>query len=158
VDAAAGRPGVRPGRIGLVGFSIGAFAAAEVAIGDRRVGALTLEAMQPTLEQELRHDHSAHGVWSELPEVWAMRALGVRVDEVRPAERLCQLAPRPLLLVYGGADPVAPPDLAARLAHSACGPVERWIVRGGGHGGWDETATGQVDARLIAFFEGALAR
>ena len=114
--------------------------------------------MQDSLERELRHNHSAHGPFSELPELWAMRALGVRVGEVRPGEGLCALAPRPLLLVYGGADPVAPPALAGELASASCGAADVWIVPGGGHGGWDRVAPDELTSRLVGFFSRALLR
>lgn len=154
VDRVLAVPGVH--RVGLAGFSIGGFAAAGDAAGDPRVAAVALLGTQPTLDEELRNDHASCGAACGLAEVVAFRVAGVRVDEVSPVDELCRIAPRPLLLVYGGADRVAPVEGGQLLERRCCGACQLLVVPGADHGGWEAVAPGVVPARVTAFFERAL--
>ncbi len=157
IDFAATRPDVGPGSIGIVGFSIGALAAADVAIDDGRVAAIVLEAMHGSLEELVIHDYGAHGFLTELPARWTYRASGVDVADLAPGERICGLAPRPLLLIYGERDPEAPVGEGRQVLARSCGPASMWVVPGGGHGGWSGDEVGALEARLVTFFSESLA-
>lgn len=154
VDRVLATPGVHS--VGVAGFSIGGLAAAGDAAVDRRIAAVALLATQPTLEDELRNDHRSCGWPCQEAEVIAFRAAGVHVGEVSPLSQLCRIAPRPVLLVYGGADRVAPVEGGERLAQNCCGACELLVVPGADHGGWEQVAPGLVPARVTAFFARAL--
>jgi fermentation-respiration switch protein FrsA (DUF1100 family) len=66
------------------------------------------------------------------------RQFGFRFDDVHPLRDVARLAPRPLLLVHGEADPVVPLDHSLRLAAAARAAgvlVETWFLPGIGHCG-----------------------
>lgn len=153
VAFAAGKPGVRA--VGVLGFSIGGLAALDAAAGDPRIRAVAALSTCPSLATMLRREHP--GPVSGLVAVLTARALGVDVERTRPDRRLCAIAPRPVLVVEGERDPEAPPAMGAVLARGACGPVEVWPVAGGGHGDWHGPAGDAARARIVAFFEAALA-
>jgi uncharacterized protein len=154
--AFAAARGVAPGRIAAIGFSIGALAVADAALADERVGAVVLEAMCPSLEDLVSREHGRWGALSARPALWALAAAGVRVAAVNPGDRLCALAPRPVLLVHGARDAEATPAIGERLLRAACGPATLWIVPGAGHGGFDVAAPEELERRLAAFLDAAL--
>jgi dipeptidyl aminopeptidase/acylaminoacyl peptidase len=162
LDADAGarfalaQPSVRPGAVGAVGFSIGATAVAGAAADEGRFRAVALEAMSPSAEEDVRTTFSARGPLSALPAVWAARLAGVPLDEARPAARIRELRPRPVLLVYGEADPAAPAAIGRALREALGEGAQLLIVPGEGHGAWQGEAGRALGARLVAFFTGAL--
>ncbi|HTP51316.1 MAG TPA: alpha/beta hydrolase [Anaeromyxobacteraceae bacterium] len=158
VDFASADPGVAPGRLGALGFSLGALAVAAESAEDERVGALALEAGYGTMEELLRHKYGRAGAFSELPALAAARGFGLRVGEVRPLDRLGSLPPRPVLLVYGERDRVTPPAVGREFLAALGGQAELWVVPGGAHGGWERLAPDELESRLVRFFKAALLR
>jgi pimeloyl-ACP methyl ester carboxylesterase len=150
------RPEAAGVRIGAVGFSVGGIAVAEVASRDGGVAAVVLEATPPTLEDDLIADYPSNRPMERFLGVLVHRLGGVEVDDVRPVDRLCALAPRPLLLIYGSRDPVVPPSQAQRMSRAACGPTEVWIVPGAGHGRFLESDRGEFARRVVPFLRSAL--
>jgi dipeptidyl aminopeptidase/acylaminoacyl peptidase len=153
---AAAQPGVRPGAVGAIGFSIGAVAVAGAAVNGGSFRAVALEAMAPSAEEDVRETFSARGPISELPARWAAVLAGVHLDEARPAEHMSELAPRPVLLVYGEDDPAAPVKVGRALQRAAGGSTELVVIPGAGHGAWEGAQAEALAARLRAFFEAAL--
>ncbi|MGC3996255.1 MAG: alpha/beta hydrolase [Anaeromyxobacter sp.] len=156
VAFAAAQPGVRPGRLGALGFSIGALAVADEAIDDPRIAAVALVSMAPSAEADIRASYAHRGLLTQLPALWTTEALGVDVSAVRPVDRLDRLAERPVLLVYGAHDEVAPPAFGQDLLGRLRGGGELYVMPGVGHGGWDAASAAALDARVVAFFTRAL--
>jgi pimeloyl-ACP methyl ester carboxylesterase len=104
----------------------------------------------------VRLNFGSRGVFSQVPALAAARILGLRLAETRPVDRLCELRPRPVLLIYGEPDEVAPPTFAPPMLAASCGTARLWIVAGGVHGGWDRASPRELKARLKGFFEEAL--
>ncbi len=147
----AARPEVDPRRLGALGFSLGGMALALEAAGDARLAAVALAGVPPSLADLVRTDEpGARGEVSLL----ALRAAGVAVDAIRPADALCRLAPRPLLLVFGAADPAA--AAAGALRARACGPVRLVVIPGVDHQGYAAAGAARFEAALAAFLDEAL--
>jgi alpha-beta hydrolase superfamily lysophospholipase len=78
-------------------------------------------------------------IWRVPGGLAAARALtGVRLsgsvpDRDSPVEVVGQIAPAPVLLVHGSADPFFPPEEAEHLYDQAGEPKDLWIIPGGGH-------------------------
>ena len=147
---AAGRP------VGALGFSVGGIALAEVAARDPGVRAVVLEATPPTLEEDLDADCPRGWTLERWVGVMVHRLKGVQVDSVRPVDRLCAIAPRPLLLVYGEFDPGISAAQRARMLAAACGPKGLWVVPGAGHGGFLEAQPEAFEQRVVSFLATAL--
>ena len=102
---------VDPGRVAIVGYSLGAFLASTVAAGDARVGAVVLAA------------------GGDLPEETPFAALIRGVAD--PLRAVRKLAGRPLLMVNGRYDRTVRRDQAERLFAEASEPKELHWYDGG---------------------------
>jgi pimeloyl-ACP methyl ester carboxylesterase len=156
LDAAVGL--VRPltaGPVVVVGFSMGgAVALRHAAVGARPPDAVV--SVSAPSRWYIRHTGPMRRVhWMlEHPVGPAVgRALGVRLGEPwatvppTPLELMHLIAPRPLLLVHGDADPYFPTAEALSLHRAAGAHGELWIEPGMGHA---ETATSPALVDRIA--------
>lgn len=157
LDFLCAQPDVDPDRVGGIGFSIGGAALACVAAEDHRLRAVVLEATFPALRDVLRALASPAGALGCRAVVWGLRRCGVDVDAVRPVDALPRISPRPVLLIYGDQDVIVPPPLQARLIAAAREPVEVWRVLPARHQYFAEVVPDAYAARLVAFFDRALA-
>src|SRR5262249_37906574 len=62
-----------------------------------------------------------------------VRLSGYIPDRESPLEVVGQIAPVPILIVHGSADPFFPPEEAEHLYKQAGEPKDLWIMPGGGH-------------------------
>jgi uncharacterized protein len=143
--------------VGVVGFSQGAYIAAQVAPDDPRIEALVLEGAVANFREQTWHEFQRWGVLSEWPAWWARRVHGYRTSDAQPEDVVGRFH-RPLLFIGGDGDTVVPAASAGRLFALAPGPKERWIVPGAHHGDYAAAAPAEYGARLAAFFERALLR
>jgi dipeptidyl aminopeptidase/acylaminoacyl peptidase len=156
LDFVAAQPDVDPGRIGGLGFSMGAATLAEVAAEDERLRAVVIESSYATLNEVVKERVNLPGVLRDpLIRLLEWRYHG-EIDDVRPVDDLCLISPRPVFLIYGDQDTVLPPGTQQRMFAAACEPVEKWLIHGVGHVYYrDHHATG-YEERVIAFFEEGL--
>jgi dipeptidyl aminopeptidase/acylaminoacyl peptidase len=148
------RRDVAPGRVGIVGYSVGGLAGGLVAARDGRIRAVALAATFGSLSELVAAEEHA---WTA-PIAWAtLRVAGIDLDAVRLEPALCDLAPRPLLLIFGSEDTTATPALGRRLVSRACDPASLEIVPGADHAHLPAAAGERLGARLVAFFEAGLA-
>jgi uncharacterized protein len=151
------RPDVDSLRLGGLGFSMGGLIVATVAAQDPRLRAVVLEGTYSSLEDEMRHDEGKWGWWSGAVAVWTLRRAGIAIDRVRPIDQICRISPRPVLVMVGSSDSDLPVDVARRMFDAACEPKGLWIIPGATHRSYARTAGVELDRRLIAFFDQALA-
>jgi pimeloyl-ACP methyl ester carboxylesterase len=71
--------------------------------------------------------------------------------------QLHRLAPRPLLMIHGGADTYIKPEMARALFDRAHEPKELWLVDGAKHNQAFQVANGEYQRRVLAFFRSHLA-
>jgi pimeloyl-ACP methyl ester carboxylesterase len=79
---------------------------------------------------------------------WQVRARGAR----DPIDVVDRIAPRPLLIVHGGADALIPVDNAYALYERAGQPKELWVVPGVEHARVPEAEPRAYAERVAAFF------
>ena len=162
LDYVATRPEVDPNRIGLHGFSSAGATSIMAAARYPQVQAVVAEggyadfsrtAMGETVQ--IRHLADAF--------LWLYRAglratyrvvIGAGLEQLSPLSVIDQLAPRPLLLIYGSNEASLP---GARLQVQAAGPsAALWVVEGAGHGNYLRVAPAGVRAAVWwRFFEEA---
>jgi pimeloyl-ACP methyl ester carboxylesterase len=70
---------------------------------------------------------------------------------------LPRLAPRPLLMIHGGADTYIKPEIASALFARARRPKEFWLVEGAKHNQALQVAGDAYRQRVLAFFQAHLA-
>jgi dienelactone hydrolase len=143
-------------QIGALGFSMGGMTLVEEASHDRRLRAIALEGMYPSLEDVAYQMESRFGFLTGFPSIWAMRVFGPPLDSVRPVDRLCSLSPRPVLLVYGTEEQAARYDLTRRIFDAACEPKELWMVAHAVHGQYARADADGLKTKLVGFFSRAL--
>jgi uncharacterized protein len=157
INYVAARPDVADGRIGLVGFSLGAYAGALVGAADQRVRAFVLEGVfdEPWSQTRVEYRNSSTaGIWGAQLGHWLG---GLSRDNPSVIQSLPALASRPILIVSGSADQAVPVVLSRDIFNHAPEPKSFEIIEGAGHGGYLAADTG-YSARLRAFVEAALAK
>jgi uncharacterized protein len=90
---------------------------------------------------------------------WVMRTTyrvitGESIDRLRPVDVIGDIAPRPILLIYGSTERSlsgAYDQLAAAGDNAAL-----WVVEGAGHGNYVDVAPQEYERRVIAFLDRAL--
>jgi fermentation-respiration switch protein FrsA (DUF1100 family) len=79
---------------------------------------------------------------------------GVDIDKLSPVDVAGQIAPRPMLLIYGSLERSLE---GARYQQAAAGEnAELWIVQGAGHGNYLYIEPQAYEQRVVAFFDRAL--
>jgi pimeloyl-ACP methyl ester carboxylesterase len=79
------------------------------------------------------------------------RETGLRFPHLEHAIGL--LAPRPLLMIHGGADTYIKPDMARALFDRAGEPREFWLVEGAKHNQALNVDNGEYQRRIVEFFQ-----
>jgi pimeloyl-ACP methyl ester carboxylesterase len=150
----ATRPDVDMSRVGIQGFSAGGATSilaaaryphlkAAVAMGGYHDFGATLDA--ETLD-------SWYGpLYAAGARAGYRLATGFSLDVLRPVRAIDQIAPRPVLLIYGTHEP----SLAgAYLQQQAAGSnAELWVVEGAGHGNYWDIGPEIFEQRVIGFWD-----
>jgi uncharacterized protein len=151
--------GFAPGRIGVLGVSMGAASSIGAAADDLDIGALVEDssyaAIYPIIQQQWRGT-------SGLPEFFLPSTLmigqllfGDDISTANPLDEIGRIAPRPLLIIHGTADGLIPVGHAEQLK-AAAPSAELWEVAGAQHAS-SYTANPQVYIEKVAgFFEQSL--
>jgi uncharacterized protein len=147
-------PTVDPGRLTVVGHSLGGWAAILAAAADRRLravavygAAVDLASIDLTPEQL---DHEMTRFLAVTPEEFARQRADV-VGRPGPLEVVAAIAPRPVLIVHGSDDAWVPVEHARRLRSAAGLPCRYVEVDGANHsfawhrGELRELVTGWLD-------------
>jgi len=144
-------------RIAL-GISMGAAAICFAADVARGADAIILESMYHNILTAFRSRLSAgfprwYG-WLTRGLIWVSeRRLGLRLEDVAPADHIGRLAPAPVLLITGTEDSHASPHDARRLYERCRGPRELVLVPGAGHTDLLEVAGPLYRERVLGFLE-----
>jgi fermentation-respiration switch protein FrsA (DUF1100 family) len=167
------RPDADPRGVGFFGISKGAGAGLFAAARDPYVRCCVTDgafAAYTTLVPYMRHFfriyNQRYALQGLIPS-WYYGHIGLVGLRVIERERGCRfphleralprLAPRPLLMIHGGADAYIKPDMAEALFRRAGGPKELWLVPGAKHNGALHTAGDEYRRRVLEFFDQHLA-
>ncbi len=143
--------------IGAYGFSLGGYFVAQVATQDARLRALALAATPASFDELTRWEHRRWGFVSEQAGVFASHYVYGEQSFPSARELIAKLAPRPLLLIQGGADGVVPGFMQDSLFEAAQQPKERLFLPKAGHGDFWQVAPRTYAQRLVQFFSRSLA-
>jgi pimeloyl-ACP methyl ester carboxylesterase len=162
-----------PHGVGLFGISKGAGAGLEVAARDPYVRCCVTDGvfasyttLVPYMRQWFRIYNSKYAFQGHMPS-WYYGRVGMAALRRIEKERGCRfmhleqavgrLAPRPLLMIHGGADTYIKPEMARRLFERARGTKELWIVDGAKHNQALQVAGDEYRRRVREFFDAHLA-
>ena len=167
------RPDADPRGIGIYGLSKGANAGLVVAVADPYLRCAVTDgafAHYTTMVPYMRvwfSIYNPHRPLHGLIGAWyfgtvartAVRELGrergVRFPDLEAAVR--RLAPRPLLMIHGGADSYIKPVMARALFRYARRPKELWVVPDAKHNQAPHVAGEEYRRRVLEFFDRHLA-
>ena len=154
----SGMHGVDPGRIGVVGLSMGGEEAIGAAAADPRIRAVVAEgATNRTFADKgwLIDRYGLRG-WLQRGVDWVLYTATDLLTAADPPmtlrDAVAATAPRPVLLIAAG--DVADEPVAGRWMRAASPEtVELWVVPGSGHTAGLATDRGQWEARVTSFLD-----
>jgi dipeptidyl aminopeptidase/acylaminoacyl peptidase len=130
--------GFRPGRIGVLGVSMGAATAIGAASEDYRIGALVADSSFAELASlvEMHWTSETHLPARLLPvtKMLGKHWFGCDIDAARPVDEIGAIR-RPILLIHTDADPITPAQHARSLEQAAGGSAELWVSHSDRHAG-----------------------
>jgi pimeloyl-ACP methyl ester carboxylesterase len=162
------RPDADPRGIGFFGLSKGGGAGLLAAAGDPYVRCCVTDGifaahttMLPYMRKWIAIYSNRKWIQTVLPDWYYQLVAGTALRRVQ-RERHCRfphlerrihkLAPRPLLMIHGGADTYIKPEMAQALFERARGPKDLWLVEGAKHNQAFHVANGTYQGRVRAFF------
>jgi uncharacterized protein len=155
----ASRPDVDMNRVGVHGFSAGGAAAIMAAAQYPDLRAVVAQGGYHDFQDEITVNSAYLGALAPLFRLGAalvyQSRIGHDISVLSPISVIGQIAPRPILLVYGTAEPGL---RGARLQLSEAGAnAQLWEIPGAGHGNYIETAGRDAyAARVLGFMDEAL--
>ena len=160
---AAERPDVDPGRIALVGMSLGGEEAVGAAAVDRRIRAVVAEGVTGRV---LADRGWLPGGWRGTVQRGIDAVLYATTDLLTDAtsppslhDAVRDASPTPVLLIAGGAVMANTEEDAGRWMQSGSPEtVDLWVVPGSGHTGGLGTAPAEWESRVNLFLDDALLR
>lgn len=161
VDYLVSRPDVDREQLGALGFSMGGATTLLTAAREPRITAVVADSawsdvrhwLRPSVGDVFLHPRDP---FTALSLKLAELRTGIDLDDLRPAEVIDRVSPRPILLIHGGRDEIIVPAEAERNLAAAGEPKRLVLVPGAGHG--DTIAPGEpsTEADVRAFFDRAL--
>ena len=158
-----GRPEVDDGGIAVVGMSMGGEEAIGALATDERIAAVVAEGVGQRVAADKEWLVERYG-WRGRVQVAADRVMYGLTDLLTAADPPIPLAdavnaaaPRPVLVIAGGAEHDEP-EVAAHLVAASPGNVEQWVVAGAGHIGGLRAEPAEWERRVVAFLDEATAR
>lgn len=152
------RRGAQPGRIGVLGLSVGGSAAIHAAARDRRIAAVVTVGAFAHPGDAMAHEMRSRGLPGVLirPMLrWVEHRVGFRLDDVAPERQIAAAGCR-VLVVHGTADATVPVEHAHRLAAAAGGKAHLLELAGRGHSDCDRDP--HFWPQVLAFLADALHR
>lgn len=150
----------RPSVVGGLGVSMGAATLLLAAAREPAIAAVVADSAYAEVVSLLRREIPRA---SHLPRFLTTGALlgarllyGIDFWAVRPLEAVATIAPRPLLLIHGGADSYVPVAHHAALVAAGAANLEGWVVPGADHAQAFHVAGDAYVERVASFFTQAL--
>lgn len=155
VDFVVAEPGVRADRVGALGFSFGASLLLAAAREEPRLRGLVLEGAFTDAVEQTGYECRGWGPVTRWPGQWVARSK-IEGGNLRPIDGAEALRGRTkVLAITGTKDGTVPPSMSDEIVRATGG--ELWSIPGCGHGGYWEARPVEYDARVVAFFDDALA-
>ena len=150
LDYALTQPGVR--RVGAWGGSMGAVTVIRAAAEYPQIEALFVDSPFASLDNELDY-LIPYPLLNPLAKILAQFETGVRIGDINPLADISRISPRPVFIVQGLADAVAPPDSGQRLYDAAGEPKILWAEENVPHLQMFLDNPRRYKRRLIQFFD-----
>lgn len=161
LDFLLAQEGVDPRRIGVYGFSTAGATSIMAAAELSQLQAIIAEGGYGDFLDNalLRHESDPLSAYFLGLHHWSLRQsyrllIGLDLSQLSPVRVIDQIAPRPILLIYGSEEITRAGAVDQQAA--AGGNADLWIVEGAGHGGYRVAAGQEYERRVVGFFDQAL--
>jgi uncharacterized protein len=161
VDFAVRRPDVDPGRIGVLGMSLGGATAILAAAADKQIRAVVDDCgfsdASSAIAASFQHFIHLPAMPFAPITVWiASYRAGIDVARVRPVDVIGQISPRPILIIHGLDDYTMPVANSERNFAAAREPKELWFVPGAKHAESHTVEANEYEQKVVKFFTSSL--
>ena len=150
LDYALAQPNVE--HVGAWGGSMGASTLILAAAQFPQIEALFVDSPFTSLNDELDF-LIPYPVINPLAKFLAEIETGIRIHEISPVDEIARISPRPVYIVQGLADTVAPPDSGEKLFNAAREPRTLWAEENVPHQQMYLDNPRRYKRRLLAFFD-----
>lgn len=149
LEYALAQPGVE--HVGAWGGSMGGATIIRAAARFPQIEALFIDSSFTSLEEEFNY-LVPYPVINPLAKFIASAQTGLRLDNVNPRNDISKISPRPVYIVQGMQDTVAPPDSGEKLFEAAGEPRYLWEQKNVPHLSMYLDNPRRYQRRLIDFF------
>lgn len=153
---------VADAEIGLLGYSMGGAVMIQVAAADPSIRVVVADSsfatMRDVVAAGIRRRYLPTRPVLDLSDALTGLRYGYRFQAVRPLDAIGKIAPRPLLIIHGGADAITPVSHARQLYEAAGEPKELWILADASHCGAYFVDRPAYVQRVAEFFERGFSR
>lgn len=149
---------VDPGKIGILGNSMGASLAIQYAAQNENIKAVVAQSAFSSLDDTVSTSVEAFTGLPAFPfgpliVFWAELELGEDSSLISAKKWIAQLSPRPILLLQGGKDVLIAQDSVEKLFQAAGEPKELWYEPDIGHTEFDTAMPEEFERRVVSFFD-----
>lgn len=155
------RPEVDPQRIGVYGFSAAGATALMAAARLPQLKAVVAEGGYGDFAEDVIGSGGGSGLSGVFETLlrWSIvhsypLLTGLDINKLSPRDVIAQIAPRPILLIYGSREISLAGGKQQQI--TAGDNAELWIVPGAGHGNYLDVAPAEYETRLATFFDESL--
>ncbi|MCB9438124.1 MAG: prolyl oligopeptidase family serine peptidase [Anaerolineales bacterium] len=144
--------------LGIHGFSTGGAGAIMAAARYPELRSIVAEGgyanMQTIIDNSSVDAPLLFTLWRWSMQITYQQITGNSIDDLDTLEVIADIAPRPILLIYGSKESSLPEGY--RQLKAAGDNAELWVVEGSGHGGYIRAAPDEYEQRVVAFFDHSL--
>jgi fermentation-respiration switch protein FrsA (DUF1100 family) len=149
---------VDPSKIGILGESMGGSLAIQYAAQNEHIGAVATHSAFSSLDDTVSiavHHYTGLPRFPFAPMIlfWAEQEVGFDASDINACLCIKDIAPRPVLILQGGADDHISVSSGEWLYEAAGEPKELWFEPEAGHTGFDDMVPEEYERRVVAFFD-----
>ncbi|MCO4838093.1 MAG: alpha/beta hydrolase [Oceanospirillaceae bacterium] len=153
--------GLKKGRLGVLGNSMGAAIALEYAAHNQDIAGVVavsaFSSLQDTINVSVEYFTGLPAFpFAPMISYWAQMILGMDVEQVDATKAAARLCDTPLLIMQGGKDVVVSVASGQWIFDAACGEKELWFEEQLGHAKFDTQKPDEFRRRVVAFFNNTL--
>lgn len=138
--------------IGAWGGSMGGVAVLEATARREEIEAVVIDSAFATLEDELKWVVTSN-IFLPFVRFFAEKETGVKLDILRPVDRIKAISPRPIMIIQGEEDNMIPVDSAQKLYEAAGDPRYLWTEVGVNHVGMYSMYPEMYEDVVVNFFD-----
>ena len=150
LDYVLAQPGVE--RVGAWGGSMGGATLIRAAAAFPEIEAVWIDSSFASLDDEFDF-LVPYPIINPLAKYIAQIETGVNINEINPLKDIAMISPRPVYIVHGTGDMVAPPDAGQKLYEAAGEPRFLWEAENVRHLMINLDNPGRYQRRLLGFFD-----